>query len=108
MILGRYNQNPNAFTVGSDFPTKLDDPLLADYGPAGVKFHNAIQAIQKNPDDPAFAPYVNNLYSAGRALQDGNDPKLTASAMAAYLQQAIRVYQANMSVNGDPQTGVNA
>lgn len=108
MILGRYNQNPNAFTVGSDFPTKLDNPLLADYGPAGVKFHNAIQAIQKNPDDPAFAPYVNNLYSAGRALQDGNDPKLTASAMAAYLQQAIRVYQANMSVNGDPQTGVNA
>jgi hypothetical protein len=73
-----------------------------------VKFQNAIQAIQRNPDDPAFAPYVNNLHSAGVALQSGSDPNLTASAMAAYLQQGLRVYQANMSVNGDPKTGINA
>jgi hypothetical protein len=51
---------------------------------------------------------VNNFYSAGRALHEGRDPNLTASAMAAYLQQGIRVYQANMRVNGDAQTGVDA
>ncbi|MHC2252536.1 hypothetical protein ACVILK_002228 [Bradyrhizobium embrapense] len=33
------------------------------------EFHNAIQAILKNPNDPAFAPYAKNLYSAGVALQ---------------------------------------
>jgi hypothetical protein len=56
LILGKYNENPNAITIGSDIPTKLGNGLLIDYGPAGVKFHNAIQAIQNNPDDPAFAP----------------------------------------------------
>lgn len=104
IVLGKYNANPNAITVGPDFSVKVHNPLLVDYGPAGVKFHNAIQAILNNPDDPGFAPYVNNVYSAGDALQKGSDPSLTTSAMAAYLQQAIRVYQANMSVNGDPQT----
>lgn len=57
-ILNQYNSDPNAITVGSDLPKKFKNALLIDYGPAGVKFHNAIQAILKNPDDPAFAPYV--------------------------------------------------
>jgi len=107
-ILDQYNANPNAITVGSDLGAKYDNALLVDYGPAGIKFHTAITAILNNPDDPAFAPYVNNLYAAGVALQNGRDRSLMASAMAAYLRQAIRVYQSNMSVNGDPATGINA
>lgn len=67
-ILSRYNVAPNAITVGSDYQKKWENPLLTDFGAAGVKFHNAIQAILKNPDDPAFAPYRNNLFSAGVAL----------------------------------------
>ncbi|MGY3534171.1 hypothetical protein ACVISU_006939 [Bradyrhizobium sp. USDA 4452] len=72
------------------------------------EFHNAIQAILKNPNDPAFAPYAKNLYSAGVALQNGSDKALTASAIAAYLQHGLGVYQSNMSINGDPTTGINA
>src|SRR5882757_1823349 len=56
-ILEKYNANPNAITVGSDIRTKFDNPLLVDYGLAGMKFHNAIQAILQNRDDPAFVPY---------------------------------------------------
>jgi hypothetical protein len=108
LILDQYNASPDAVTVGSDVRKKVFDGLLVDYGPAGMKFQNAIQAIMKNPDDPAFAQYVNNLYSAGVALQNGSDPSLMASSMAAYLQQATRFYQSNMSVNGDPTTGINA
>lgn len=107
-ILSRYNVAPNAITVGSDYRKKLENPILADFGAAGVKFHNAIQAILKNPDDPAFAPYANNLFSAGVALQNGSDKALLASSMAAYLRHGLSVYQANMSVSGDPDTGANA
>jgi hypothetical protein len=92
LILDQYNANPNAITVGSDVLAKLRNGLLVDYGPAGMKFHHAITAIMNNPEDPAFAPYVNNLYAAGVALQKGSDPSLMASAMAAYLRQAIRTY----------------
>ncbi|MGY3691453.1 hypothetical protein ACVIGA_001533 [Bradyrhizobium sp. USDA 3240] len=42
-ILNRYNVAPNAITVGSDIPKSF---AVIDFGPAGVKFHNAIQAIQ--------------------------------------------------------------
>lgn len=49
-ILGEYRANPNAITVGSDVWTKIVNPLLVDYGPAGMKFHNAILAILKNPN----------------------------------------------------------
>ncbi|AUC98407.1 hypothetical protein CWS35_32250 [Bradyrhizobium sp. SK17] len=108
LILGEYRANPNAITVGSDVWTKLVNPLLVDYGPAGMKFHNAIQAILKNPGDPAFTPYTKSLCSAGVALQNGSDKALTASTIAAYLQHGFGVYQSNMSVNGDPTTGINA
>ncbi|MGY3444172.1 MULTISPECIES: hypothetical protein [unclassified Bradyrhizobium] len=107
-ILSRYNVAPNAITVGADYRKKWENPLLTDFGAAGIKFHNAIQAILKNPDDPAFAPYANNLFSAGVALQNGNDKALLASTMAAYLRHGLGVYQSNMSVNGDPTTGINA
>ena len=107
-ILSRYNVAPNAITVGSDYQKKWENPLLTDFGAAGVKFHNAIQAILKNPDDPAFAPYRNNLFSAGVALQNGSDKALLASSMAAYLRHGLGVYQANMSVSGDPDTGLSA
>lgn len=73
-----------------------------------MKFQNAIRAILNNPDDPGFAPYRNNLFSAGVALQNGSDKALLASSMAAYLRDGLGVYQSNMSVNGDPDTGVNA
>ncbi|MBR0756574.1 hypothetical protein JQ604_30720 [Bradyrhizobium jicamae] len=107
-ILGRYNSDPNAITVGSDVLKKSTHPLLVDYGPAGMKFHNAIQEILKNPDDPAFKPYVKNLYSAGVALHKGSDKALMASAMAAYLRQGLEAYQSNMSINGDLKTGINS
>lgn len=61
-ILHWYNSDPNAITVGSDAQKKLKNGLLIDYGPAGVKFQNAIHAILNNPDDPGFAPYRNNLF----------------------------------------------
>ena len=108
LILDRYRSDPNEITVGSDIGAKIENPLLVDYGPAGLKFHNAIHAILTNPDDPIFAPYVNNLYSAGVALENGTNPALTASTIAAYLRRGAGVYQSNMSVNGDPATGVKA
>jgi hypothetical protein len=107
-ILDRYNSDPNAITVGSDIEKKFKNALLIDYGPAGVKFQNAIQAILTDPDDPAFAPYANNLFSAGVALQNGSDRALTASSIAAYLRHGLGVYQSNMSINGDPKTGIDA
>src|ERR1700722_10572221 len=107
IILNQYNADPNAITVGSDISAKFGNPLLVDYGPAGMKFQNAIQAILNNPDDPAFAPYSNNLYSAGVALLNGSDPNLIASTIAAYLRQGIGVYQSNMTVDGDLTTGIN-
>ncbi|WP_420965176.1 hypothetical protein [Bradyrhizobium sp. B120] len=91
-ILGRYRANPNAITVGSDAWTKIFNPLLVDYGPAGMKFHNAIQAILENPNDPAFAPYTKNLYSAGVALQNGSDKALTASTIAAYICSMVLAF----------------
>lgn len=107
-ILDRYNADSNAATVGSDIWAKINNPLLVDYGPAGMKFQNAIRAILNNPDDPAFAPYVNDLHSAGVALQNGGDKALMASTIAAYLREGARNYQSNMSVNGDLTTGINA
>jgi hypothetical protein len=65
-ILDKYNADPNAITVGRDWGKKYENPLLADYGPAGMKFQNAIRAILNNPNDPAFAPYVNNIRPASR------------------------------------------
>ena len=50
-ILDRYNADPNAITVGQDGWKKVGNPLLVDYGPAGMKFQNAIRAILDNPDD---------------------------------------------------------
>ena len=107
-ILDWYNADPNATTVGQDIGKKLRNPLLVDYGPAGMKFQNAIRAILKNPDDPAFAPYVKDLYSAGVALQKGSDQSLMASTIGAYLREGVRNYQSNMSVNGDLTTGTDA
>jgi hypothetical protein len=77
-ILDLYNADPNAMTVGQDSWKKVRKPLLVDYGPAGMKFQNAIRAILNNPDDPAFAPYAKDLYSAGVALQKGGDQALNA------------------------------
>lgn len=73
-ILDWYNADPNAMTVGKDIRKKLRNPLLVDYGPAGMKFQNAIRAILNNPDDPAFAPYVKDLYSAGVCFAEGQRP----------------------------------
>ncbi|MBR0959850.1 hypothetical protein [Bradyrhizobium japonicum] len=95
-------------TVGQDLEKKLRNPLLVDYGPAGMKFQNAIRAILNNPDDPAFVPYVKDLYSAGVALQKGSDQALMASTIGAYLREGVRNYQSNMSVNGDLTTGSDA
>ncbi|MDA9437621.1 hypothetical protein XH98_00520 [Bradyrhizobium sp. CCBAU 51745] len=86
----------------------MNNPLLVDYGPAGMKFQNAIRAILGNPDDPAFAPYVKDLYSAGVALQKGSDKALMASTIGAYLREGARNYQSNMSVKGDLATGIEA
>lgn len=107
-ILDKYNADPNAITVGPDWEKKIRNPLLVDYGPAGMKFQSAIRAILNNPDDPAFAPYVKDLYSAGVALQKGSDQALMASTIGAYLQEGARNYQSNMSVNGDLTTGADA
>ncbi|ULK99370.1 hypothetical protein [Bradyrhizobium sp. I71] len=73
-----------------------------------MKFQNAIRAILNNPDDPAFAPYVKDLYLAGVALQKGSDRALMASTIAAYLRDGVRNYQSNMSVQGDLTTGIDA
>ena len=108
IILGRYNADRDATTVGRDIWKKFRNPLLVDYGPAGMKFQNAIRAILDNPDDPAFAPYVKDLYSAGVALQKGSDQALMASTIGAYLREGVRNYQSNMSVNGDLTTGADA
>lgn len=107
-ILDWYNVDPNAMTVGQDLEKKIWNPLLVDYGPAGMKFQNAIRAILNNPDDPALAPYVKDLYSAGVALQKGSDQALMASTIGAYLRDGVRNYQSNMSVNGDLTTGADA
>ena len=107
-ILNLYNADPNVITVGQDRWKKVGNPLLVDYGPAGMKFQNAIRAILKNSEDPAFAPYVKDLYSAGVALHKGSDPALMASTIGAYLREGVRSYQSNMSVNGDLTTGVDA
>ena len=107
-ILDWYNADPNAMTVGQDLEKKVRNPLLIDYGPAGMKFQNAIRAVLENPDDPAFAPYAKDLYSVGVALQKGSDQALMASTIGAYLREGVRNYQSNMSVQGDPTTGVNA
>lgn len=107
-ILDWYNADPNAMTVGQDIEKKLRNPLLVDYGPAGMKFQNAIRAILHNPGDPAFARYAKNLYSAGVALQKGSDQALMASTIGAYLREGVRNYQSNMSVNGDLTTGIDA
>ena len=107
-ILDWYNADPNAMTVGKDIRKKLRNPLLVDYGPAGMKFQNAIRAILNNPDDPAFAPYVKDLYSAGVALQKGSDQALMASTIGAYLREGVRNYQSNISVDGDLATGADA
>ena len=108
IILNSYNADPNAITVGQDRWKKVRNPLLVDYGPAGMKFQNAIRAILDNPDDPAFAPYVKDLYSAGVALQRGTNPALMASTIGAYLREGARNYQSNMSANGDLRTGLDA
>lgn len=73
-ILDWYNADPNAITVGQDRWKKARNPLLVDYGPAGMKFQNAIRAILNNPDDPAFAPYAKDLYSAGVCFAEGHQP----------------------------------
>jgi hypothetical protein len=73
-----------------------------------MKFQNAIRAILNNPDDPAFAPYVKDLYSADVALHKGSDQALMASTIGAYLREGARNYQSNMSVNGDLTTGIDA
>ncbi|MBH5400898.1 hypothetical protein HZZ13_24420 [Bradyrhizobium sp. CNPSo 4010] len=108
IILDRYNADPNAMTVGKDIRKKLGNPLLVDYGPSGMKFQNAIRAILNNPDDPAFAPYVKDLYSAGVALHKGSDHALMASTIGAYLREGVRNYQSNMSVHGNLTTGIDA
>lgn len=107
-ILDLHNTDPNAMTVGKDLWKKAGNPLLVDYGPAGMKFQNAIRVILNNPDDPAFAPYVKDLYSAGVALQKGTDQALMASTIGAYLRDGVRNYQSNMSANGDLTTGTDA
>jgi hypothetical protein len=107
-ILNLYNADPNAMTVGKDLLKKAGNPLLVDYGPAGMKFQNAIREILNNPDDPAFAPYVKDLHSAGVALQKGSDRALMASTIGAYLREGARNYQSNKSVNADLPTGVDA
>ncbi|MBJ7401982.1 MAG: hypothetical protein JHD07_01205 [Bradyrhizobium sp.] len=108
IILDKYNADPNAMTVGRDIRKKIKNPLLVDYGPAGMKFQNAIRAILNNPDDPAFAQYVKDLYSADVALHKGSDQALMASTIGAYLREGARNYQSNMSVNGDLTTGIDA
>jgi hypothetical protein len=108
IIRDRYNADPDATTVGRDLRKKFGNPLLVDYGPAGMKFQNAIRAILNNPDDPALEPYVKDLYSAGVALQKGSNQALMASTIGAYLREGARNYQSNMSVNDDLKTGVDA
>lgn len=91
----------------SKLPSYTQDNLVY-YGPAGMKFQNAIRAILTNPDDPTFAPYVKDLYSAGVALQKGSNQALMASTIGAYLREGVRNYQSNMSANGDLTTGIDA
>ncbi|WP_375775799.1 hypothetical protein ACE103_28675 [Bradyrhizobium sp. ma5] len=69
-ILNRYNVAPNAITVGPDIRKKIRNPLLIDFGPAGVKFHNAIQAIQPMRYSPPSMFGLPDASSANSNLTD--------------------------------------
>ena len=87
LILSEYNNTDNIITVGSDSWNKILNPIFVDYGDAGIKFANAIGDVLAEPDAPGLAPYVNNYWNLGVNLITNSDPQLTATAVAAYVQQ---------------------
>jgi hypothetical protein len=68
LILSQYNATDNLVTTGRDLWKKAQNSLLVDYGPAGVKFANALSNVISNPDAPGLAPYVNNYWTLGAAI----------------------------------------
>jgi hypothetical protein len=91
MISSQYNYTGNLETIGRDLRRKIMNPILADYGPGGVKFAHVITNVLSNPDAPGLAPYVNDFYNLGVNLQNGSDPQLIASAVGGYVRQGQQV-----------------
>lgn len=54
--------------------------------------------------------FLAKAYAIGLATTrlNGSDKALMASTMAAYLRRAVEEYQSNMSINGEPTTGIVA
>ena len=90
-ILSSYGNLDSTDTVGRDFFNKAMHPLLLDYGPAGVKYTHAIQAVLADPQAPGLAPYANNLWTLGVNLQNGSDQQLTATSVGQYVRQGQQI-----------------